>query len=82
MKRIDKMLAFVSEDGESEGVVAIRVQGAWMPLVGADIERINGLRAAAQDVADKTGRRIRLLRFTVREELEVIEPARPEREQH
>jgi hypothetical protein len=77
MKLIEEMFAFVSEDGDCEGVVALQGRdGMWMPLVGADMARVDSIRVVAQKIANSTGRRLRLLRFTVRHELEVIEPVR------
>jgi hypothetical protein len=75
--RIDQMYAFVALDPEddTEGIVAFLAPGSgWMPMVGADMQRIDQLRPFARQQAKALGVRIRLLRFTDREEIEVIEP--------
>ncbi len=74
-KRIEELFAYVAEETDGEGVVAFQGPGGvWLPLVGADVARKDSLRAMAQHIADESGKRIRLLRFSVREELVVIEP--------
>jgi hypothetical protein len=55
-------------------VVASRIGGEWMPLVGADRARVDSMRPLAQQVADISGCKITLLRFSVREELETLMP--------
>lgn len=77
MPRIEKMFAFIVEDAGpgDEGVVGIRSPGGeWLPLVGADMKRVEALKAYARDVAARAGKPVRVLRFSVREELEVIAP--------
>ena len=71
---IKEMYAFIAEDEEGEGLAAFLRDDIWMPLVGADAARVDNLRIFAQTVADQSGRRITLARFTVRTDLEVIEP--------
>lgn len=73
-KRIDEMFAFVAEDTDGEGVCSFHTPEGWMPLVGADVGRVDSIRHIAQAIADRSGRTIRVLRFSVREELELIEP--------
>ena len=63
------------EDGE-EGVIGfLTPQGTWMPMVAADRTRIECLRPMAQAVADQTGQQIVLAEFSVRTDLETLEPA-------
>lgn len=77
--RIDEMYAFVMLDpaDNTEGVIGFlsRDQG-WMPMVGADTSRVESLIPEAQKVADALGRSVSVIRFTVREEIRVIEPRR------
>jgi hypothetical protein len=63
----------VHEDGD-EGVVAMRMGSAWIPLVAADPIRLAQLRPIAEATARTTGKSIRLVRFTTREEVETIDP--------
>lgn len=75
MVTIDEMFAFVSDDPDGEGVCAVHTATGWMPLMGADLARVESLRPIAQAIADQTGRRIRIVRFTTREEVGTIVPA-------
>lgn len=75
-KRIDEMYAFVMvhTDGD-EGVIGFRgPDGHWLPLVGADMKRVDSLRSFAQVFARKEGKPVRLVRFTTREVMETFVP--------
>jgi hypothetical protein len=80
VKQIDTLYAFVATDPEdlTEGVLALeRPNGLgtdYMPMVGADLERVNDLRPHAERAAREQNVQVRLLHFTAREEVEVIEP--------
>lgn len=76
MPRITEIFAFVAQDSgpEDEGLAAFRSTMGWMPLIGADAERVAKLREAAQEVATRSGKTLRLVRFSVREELDLVEP--------
>ncbi len=71
MPRIEEMYAFVAEDTgpDDEGVVAMSLGNVLLPLVGADMARVESLRPIAKDISEKTGKKVRLLRFTQREDL-------------
>jgi len=71
MPRIEEMYAFVAEDSgpDDEGVVAMSVGNVMLPLVGADMARVESLRPIARNISAETGQRIKLLHFTHREEL-------------
>jgi hypothetical protein len=77
MPRITEMFAFVAEDEgpDDEGVIAYRVGDHWLPMVGADMARVDSLRPQAQAIASEIGARVKLLRFTQREEMETLKPA-------
>ena len=76
MKRIDEMFVFVAEDDDSEGITAfVHPQtGMAFPLVAADAERVDSMRPIAQNIASMSGKSIKLIKFSVREELETLEP--------
>jgi hypothetical protein len=57
-----------------EGIFGINFGGSWLPIVGADMARMRSLRAHAQACARASGERVRLVKFSVREDLEVIGP--------
>ncbi len=71
MPRIEEMYAFVAEDTgpDDEGVVAMSVGGVMMPMVGADMARVESLRPIAENISKRTGKKVKLLRFTQREDL-------------
>jgi hypothetical protein len=72
--QITEMYAFVAVDRDGdEGIIGMRApDGSWMPLVGADKARVESLRSIAREIARASHREVRLLRFSVREELEVL----------
>lgn len=74
MPRIEEMYAFVAEDAgpDDEGVVGMNTGLGWVPLVGADMARVESLKPIAQQIAKQTGKKVKLLHFTTREELEII----------
>lgn len=57
-----------------EGVVAKYIGNAWMPLVGADMKRIDSLRPIAGSIATNANKKVTLARFSNRTDLETIEP--------
>lgn len=72
-QRIEEMFAFVCVDDDgTEGIPAIQVGGMAMPLVGADMKRVESLRPIANEMA-RSGKKITIVKFTNRIELEVIE---------
>ena len=74
MNRIEEMFAFVASEDDGEGVAAAQMGNMLMPLVGADAARVDSMRGIAQAICNATGRRITLVRFSQREELEVMGP--------
>ena len=74
MPRIDCMYAFVAEDSEpeDEGIIGMQTDDGWLPLVGADMARVESLKPVAQAIAQATGKRVKLLHFAQRKEVEVL----------
>jgi hypothetical protein len=72
--RIEHLYAFVAVDRNDgdEGVVAFYKNGTWFPLVAADNRRLEKFRELAQEVAQRTGQLIRLVRFETRVEVETL----------
>lgn len=69
-KVIHHLYAFVAVDSDGdEGIMAFQHGGGWMPMVGANMERVDQLRPIAAVVGAQLGVSHRLLRFTNREEL-------------
>lgn len=75
MPKVDEMFAFIVEDSgpEDEGIIGMETACGWLPLVGADMKRVGSLRPIAQGISAQLGKTVKLIRFTGREELEVIE---------
>lgn len=71
MPRIEEMYAFVAEDSDpdDEGIVGMGTKAGWIPLVGADMARVESLKPIARNIAAQTGKKIKLLHFTHREDL-------------
>lgn len=72
--RINEIFAFVSVDNNgNEGVCGFSTPEGMMPLIAADPERVESLRVIAKQLAGMTDKKIQLIKFTVREDMEVIE---------
>ncbi len=76
MPLITEMFAFIVKDEpNSEGVVRFRApNGDWMPMVGADMERVEAFRPFAQAMANHFGKPITVIRFTDRQDMDTIMP--------
>ncbi len=76
MPKIEALYAFITTDTgpEDEGIVAAHMGDKWLPLVGADLDRVNSLRSLAMQISHATGKKIVLAKFSVREDLEEITP--------
>ena len=74
MPKIKTIYAFIAteKDPDDEGIVAQFMGGMWMPLVGADKDRVNSLKPIAERIAKITKKKITLVQFKNREDLEVI----------
>lgn len=74
--RIEQMYAFVMVDpaDNTEGIPAFQGPGGMaMPMVGADMKRVNDLRPMAEDLAKTHKAKITLCRFEIRTEVEVFD---------
>jgi hypothetical protein len=71
MPRIDSIWAFVSVDPQdgNEGVCAFQIGQHMMPMIAADPKRLKALTPLAESLALRTGMKIKLVRFTAREEV-------------
>jgi hypothetical protein len=74
--RVDQMFAFLAKDiTGDEGVIAWPApDGGIMPLLGADMNRIESVRKLAQQIADARGVDVTLAVFSVREDRETLKP--------
>lgn len=77
MPRVEELYAYIAHDNddpEDEGVTAFKLEGIWLPMVGADEARMKSLKGQAQMIANTTGHKITLVRFSTKTVLETIEP--------
>lgn len=77
MRLIDevRMIVKFDETDQTEGVVAFRaMDGTWMPLVSADMDRYHHIEAIARDMARSTGQTYKVISLTTRTEIGEIEP--------
>lgn len=79
--RIDTIYAFISSDETGEGVCGMPLPNGSgiLPMIAADEKRLESLRPIAQMLASFTKKKIKLIKLSVREDLETIEP---QEEQH
>ena len=74
--RIDELYAFISKDEEgNEGLCGYSPQpGVYIGMVCANPERVAILKPLADDIAKQGNREIRLVKFSIRTELETYNP--------
>lgn len=68
----------VVDDDGTEGIPAIEgPRGEPLPLVAADMKRVESLRPVVARMARMLGKPITLCRFEIRTEIETFEPDEP-----
>ena len=71
MPKINKLYAFIMQDGETEndeGVIAMKItptnqEAFWIPLIGADMSRVKDLTKTADDIARAMGKPYKIVEF-------------------
>lgn len=71
--KIDEVFAFIADNEEGEGLVGHFIDYRWIPFVCADEARVESLRPYAEHIARLSETKIKLVRFSTREEIEVID---------
>lgn len=75
-RKIDEVFLFVSVDDTGEGIVAqsMEMMGEhfFMPFVAADLGRVADLRKLAMHLSEMTGKEIKLVKFSQRQDMEVL----------
>jgi hypothetical protein len=66
---ITELYAFLSVDAGGDGDVARGYGGMMMPMIVSSPKLIERMKADAREIALKTGKRIVLAKFSVREDL-------------
>lgn len=61
--KIKELWAFVSSDEGGEGLISVPFGNTMMPLIGADLTRVEEVRAFAIKAGELTGKKIKLMRF-------------------
>lgn len=71
MPKIKEILAYISEDKgpNDEGIISTPTPMGWMPLVCADDARAKSYEPLAREIAKQTGKKVKLVRFSTREDL-------------
>lgn len=72
--RIEQLYAFIALDPEdnTEGVIAFQSPAGPMPMVAADMKRVEQMRPVAAALAREGGIKVTLCRFEIRTELETL----------
>ncbi|MDE2223495.1 MAG: hypothetical protein KGK03_10555 [Candidatus Omnitrophica bacterium] len=63
--RITEIFAFVSKDKDGhEGIMGFKApDGTWMPMIGADLERVDQLVPIANRITEVTGQKYEIRYF-------------------
>jgi hypothetical protein len=70
---IERVWLFVGkEPRQDEGIVAEQRAGMWFPFVAADERRLESLKERARSLPIAPGTTIKLVRFDLRTELELL----------
>ena len=73
--RIKHIWAFTTiDENDTEGVIGEMRGLGWMPFVAADVTRLEILRPRAKAIASALGKEVRLSRFSIRSDVDVIKP--------
>ena len=72
MRTIDEVFLFVTEGTEGEGLIGQRMGDSWIPFVCADRARLESLRPLAEEIAKATKKKVKLIRYSAREEIETL----------
>ena len=76
MKQVKTVWAYTQEEDGVETVVATGHKGWMMPLVATSKKAAMGLyRELAQKLATSSGKSLKLVKFTAREEVDSVSPA-------
>lgn len=74
LERIEEVYIFVSSDKNGEGIIGRSIemlgQNIFMPFVCADKERMESIKPLAKKIAKEYGKKIKLIKLSVREEIE------------
>lgn len=73
---VEEMYAFlaVDEEDQTEGICSMYMgpQQGHMPLIGADLARVESLREMAEFIGKEAGLEIRLVRYSTRTDVQTL----------
>lgn len=74
MTKVTEIYAFFCIDNDAEGVPAIQMHGSpeLMPLVCYSKHTLKNMKNIARKVSAKTGKKLTLVKFSQREDIETI----------
>jgi len=73
--RIRELWVFVSIDADGdEGMCAFMSETGWMPMIAADMKRVDSLRPIAQAICNESGSTVEVRHLTQIETVETISP--------
>jgi hypothetical protein len=74
LEKVTEIYAFVLDGQYEEGMLSTEwAPGLLLPFACSDKKRFESLRPFAEEAAKKSGKKIKLVKFTQREELETID---------
>lgn len=78
LEKITEVYVFASVDEGGEGIIGMTMEiepgrETFMPFVCADKARMESIKPMAKDIAKANGKTVKLIRLSVREEIEVYE---------
>ena len=67
---ITEMFVYITvDDIEGEAIMLVKGRDGWYPMIGSDMKRALSLRPLAETIAERYGKRIRLVRFADRKDV-------------
>jgi len=70
--KIQEIWAYILSGNQGEGIIGEKTNFGWVPLVAADVSRLKSLRPIAKNIAKNTKKEVKLVKFSVREDIETI----------
>jgi hypothetical protein len=76
MPKISQLFCFAAydKDEDDEGVPTFQSKLGPIPLMGADVTRVEQFMPIAQQIADATGKQIRIYKFSHKEQIGEVSP--------
>lgn len=72
MHKINQLYAFVAVEEDGEGICGYMTENGWLPMVTSSEKNLAALRPIAQEIAEQTGKTVKLIKLEKRTDLEVL----------